>query len=310
MSEPSASEQAGSAGADAAADEVWNRGGGTSRDDVKAYAEAGGAAAAAAGCAALGAPAAAPVCATVGGYVAGAIAGALYDAFSSDDERERAKQEARSVAWAQYAKVVIDYIDAERAGVMKAVNRFFAENWDVVRDARVPRYETPWGPQQFFMVFNNGNRDPAPQFHEFEEFGRVVVPMMGLVSPSLQTAWTDLEGRWGELFRGEVSGQWGDDTEKFRKQVREKNEAVFGRVDTELRAGVASVLQQWATAGALYEVSGGREKDLEAEAERQRSRSAYYAAQEQAARKKGGSSKGPLIAGGLALGLLLLVKRR
>lgn len=293
---------AGEAGGNAAGDEVIARKGGTSREDVKAYAKAGGSAAAAAGCAALGAPAAAPVCATVGGFVAGAIAGALFDAFSNDDEAERAKQEARSAAWYDYAQGTMDYVREQQAMILRAVNTFFAENWQALADARVPCYATPWGPQRFRDVFNSQQATPAPHF-DSQTLEQRVIPMITLCAPRFGPAWRALAEAWGRVYDNSVAGTFGDDTEAARKSVRERNAAIFEESDVELKAALADVLQQWATSGALYEIKGGREADLAAAARRRQAAIDYAEDWDPARKKQHGSIAVPL---GLAAGVGLL----
>lgn len=293
---------------DAAADieaEVRARNGGTSKGDVKAYAAAGGAAGAAAGCAALGAPAAAPVCGQIGGYVAGAIAGALYDAFSSDDEEERAKQEARSADWHRYQRGVVDYIDAQQATLLKAVNTFLAENWELVRNARVPCYTTPWGSPRFRDWFALGREDAPDVLRTSQDVRTKIVPLLAACSPGFDTAWKDMQAAWGRVFANAVSGTFGDDTEQARKLVREQNADLFDRTGAQIKAGLAAGLQQWATSGAVYTISGGREADLEAAAARQRVREEYYAPKR--TRKKG--SGGVVLAVAALAGALLLARK-
>ena len=292
------------AGADIEA-EVRARNGGTSKGDVKAYASAGGAAGAAAGCAALGAPAAAPVCGQIGGYVAGAIAGALYDAFSSGEDEERAKQEARSGDWHRYQAAVVDYIDAQRATLLKAVNTFLAENWELVRNARVPCYTTPWGSPRFRDWFAMG-AEAAPKPLTDADILTKIVPLLSACSPGFDAAWKDMAGAWGRVFAGSVSGSYGDNTEQARKAVREQNAALFERTGAEIKAGLAAGLQEWATSGAVYTISGGREADLARAAERQRVRDEYYAPKKPK-RKKG--STGAVIAVAALGGALLLARK-
>jgi hypothetical protein len=87
----------GDATAGAVLEEAEDRDWGTSRDDVEAYAAAGGAAAGAAACAAVGAAPAAGLCATIGGWAAEFLAGTIYGWCTSSEEAERARERRREV---------------------------------------------------------------------------------------------------------------------------------------------------------------------------------------------------------------------
>lgn len=127
---------------------------GTSKEDLQAYAEIGGAVGGAAACTALGAPAAAPLCATVGGFIAKAITGFVVDLFDDEEEAERAKQEARYQEWKAYLK----WVEATRRrasdSIVASLQTYLRGNWSRVRNAVVPG-SGGWGTEHFTDTFAN-----------------------------------------------------------------------------------------------------------------------------------------------------------
>lgn len=111
--------------------EVAARGGGTSEDDLRAYAEAAGAGGAALACSLMGAPALAPVCGMIGGAVAGAVFGAIASLFGGDDAMEAALAQSRNMDAAR--EVWRARMGDVRTAAWRPMRDYFTENHEAMR---------------------------------------------------------------------------------------------------------------------------------------------------------------------------------
>ena len=213
--------------------EVAARGGGTSEDDLRAYAEAAAGGGAAIACAALGAPALSPVCATVGGAIAGVVFNAIAGLFGGDDAMEAALAQSRNMAAAR--EVWRARMDDVRRAAWQPLRDYYAENHDLLNrlttaDGVMLRDAIGWW-----------TGDPSTGMDEM----RYAKHYMSTIAPAAAESLELAEQGWSLMWRpeGEVYSGANDAHERDRKR---RITDAMGRLEAAAAAVAAAVAGQLA----------------------------------------------------------------
>lgn len=224
--------------AGAVATEVAARGGGTSEDDLRAYAAAAGAAGGAAACAALGAPMLSPLCGTVGGAIGGLVFDAIAGLFGGDEAMEAALAQSRDMdaARAVWRARMADVRDA----AWRPLRDFYAENRAELRGLPGPDGE----PLSGWLDWWQG--EPATPI----EAARYARHYLSLIAPAAAATLEIAEQGFGALMwrpEGEVYSGSDDDHERDRRRRITEAMARIEAAAAAVAAAVAGQIAIWAT---------------------------------------------------------------